>query len=114
MPRRVVRVLNADGDTLRVGIGAIQKDLGVVPEFPDEVERAARQAAGQPRLPGGLPGGALDLLGELRDHPELVLDRRDPVPERVSVGVQDLHDSSRHSSSPLASVGSGQHRVRRC
>jgi VacB/RNase II family 3'-5' exoribonuclease len=47
-----VRVLNTDGDTLRVGIGAIQKDLGVVPEFPDEVERAARQAAGQPRLPG--------------------------------------------------------------
>jgi exoribonuclease R len=46
-----VRVLNADGDTLRVGIAAIQKDLGLVPEFPDDVERAAAQAAGQPRLP---------------------------------------------------------------
>ena len=46
-----MRVLNADGDTLRVGIAAIQKDLGVTPEFPDDVERAARQAAGDPRLP---------------------------------------------------------------
>ncbi|MEO5710199.1 MAG: RNB domain-containing ribonuclease [Nocardioidaceae bacterium] len=44
-------MLNTDGDTLRVGIAAIQKDLGVTPEFPDDVELAARQAAGQPRLP---------------------------------------------------------------
>jgi exoribonuclease R len=44
-------VLNADGDTLRVGIAAIQKDLGVTPEFSDDVERAAEQAARAPRLP---------------------------------------------------------------
>ena len=46
-----MRVLRADGDTLRAGIADIQKDLGVVPEFPDEVERAAEQAARNPRLP---------------------------------------------------------------
>jgi exoribonuclease R len=46
-----VRVLNADGDTLRGGIADIQKDLGVDPAFPDQVERAAEQAAHQPRLP---------------------------------------------------------------
>ena len=46
-----MRVLNADGDTLRGGIAAIQKELGVDPSFPDEVERAAEQAARHPRLP---------------------------------------------------------------
>ena len=46
-----MKVLHTDGDTLRHGIAAIQHELGVVPEFPEEVERAARQAAGQPRLP---------------------------------------------------------------
>jgi exoribonuclease R len=46
-----VKVLHTDGDTLRHGIAAIQHELGVLPEFPEEVERAARQAAGQPRLP---------------------------------------------------------------
>jgi exoribonuclease R len=51
VPRRVVRVLKADGDTLRAGIAAVQKELGVTPEFPEAVERAAEQAARNPRLP---------------------------------------------------------------
>jgi exoribonuclease R len=46
-----VRVLNADGDTLRVGITAIRNELGVTPEFPADVEVAAEQAARTPRLP---------------------------------------------------------------
>ena len=51
MPRRFVKVLHADGETLRNGIAVIQRELEVTAEFPDEVERAAQQAAGQPRLP---------------------------------------------------------------
>ncbi|WP_436971978.1 ribonuclease catalytic domain-containing protein [Nocardioides panacis] len=46
-----MRVLHADGDTLRAGITAIQQDLGVHPEFPAEVEQAAQAAASSPRLP---------------------------------------------------------------
>ncbi len=46
-----MRVLRADGDTLREGITAIQQELGVTPEFPAEVERAAEEAARAPRLP---------------------------------------------------------------
>src|SRR4051794_26172908 len=52
VPRRVVKVLHADGDTLRDGIAAIQEEIGVTPEFPEEVERAATAAASRPRLPG--------------------------------------------------------------
>ena len=51
MPRRVVNVLHADGDTLRAGIAAIQQELGVTPEFSAEVERAAAAAARKPRVP---------------------------------------------------------------
>lgn len=51
MPRRVVRVRGADGETLRSGIAAIQQELGVSPEFPPEVEAAAEEAARNPRLP---------------------------------------------------------------
>jgi exoribonuclease R len=51
VPRRVVKVLHADGDTLRRGIAAIQQELGVTPEFPPEVEQAAERAARSPRLP---------------------------------------------------------------
>nr|WP_203434209.1 RNB domain-containing ribonuclease [Jiangella asiatica] len=55
MPRRVVRVpaeaMSADGATLRAGVGVIQAELGVTPSFPDEVERAAADAAKNPRLP---------------------------------------------------------------
>lgn len=38
-------------DSLRDGIAAIQAELGVTPEFPAEVERAAAAAAAAPRLP---------------------------------------------------------------
>ncbi|HYO38230.1 MAG TPA: RNB domain-containing ribonuclease [Nocardioidaceae bacterium] len=51
MPRRVVKVHSADAGTLRDGIAAIHRELELVPEFPEEVERVARQAAGDPRLP---------------------------------------------------------------
>jgi exoribonuclease R len=51
VPRRVVKVLHADGDTLRDGIAAIQEEIGVTPDFPEEVERAAAAAASRPRLP---------------------------------------------------------------
>jgi exoribonuclease R len=52
---RVVRVRTEDdgvaAQTLREGIAAIQAELGVTPEFPAEVERAAAEAARNPRLP---------------------------------------------------------------
>ena len=51
MPRRVVRILHADGGMLRAGIRTIQDELGVSPEFPAEVEEAASAAAAKPRLP---------------------------------------------------------------
>ena len=51
MARRVVRILHADGDTLRHGINTIQDELGVTPTFPAEVEEAATAAAASPRLP---------------------------------------------------------------
>jgi len=51
VPRRVVRLHHADGETLRNGIAAIQKELGISPEFPAEVEAAARDAAQSPKLP---------------------------------------------------------------
>jgi VacB/RNase II family 3'-5' exoribonuclease len=50
MPRRV-KVHRADANGLRSGITAIQQELGVTAEFPPEVERAAAEAARQPRLP---------------------------------------------------------------
>jgi exoribonuclease R len=52
VPRRVVRVLGADGATLRDGVAIVQQELGITPEFSAEVEQTARQSAGQPRLPG--------------------------------------------------------------
>ncbi|WP_243060725.1 RNB domain-containing ribonuclease [Nocardioides sp. SR21] len=52
---RVVRVRSVDdgvaADRLRAGIQRIQDELGVTPEFPPEVEAAAREAAASPRLP---------------------------------------------------------------
>ncbi|MEZ5097798.1 MAG: RNB domain-containing ribonuclease [Nocardioides sp.] len=52
---RVVRLRRvADGvqvQRLRRGIAQVQAELGVTPEFPAEVEHAAAQAAGAPRLP---------------------------------------------------------------
>jgi exoribonuclease R len=51
MPRPVVRVLHAAPDPLRAGIEQIQTELGVSPQFPPEVQRAAERAAATPRLP---------------------------------------------------------------
>jgi exoribonuclease R len=51
MPRPVVRVLHAAPDPLRAGIEQIQSELGVTPRFSPEVQRAAEEAARQPRLP---------------------------------------------------------------
>jgi len=51
---RVVRVHARDDDVaaqLRDGIEAIQRELGVTPEFPAEVEETAAKAAASPRLP---------------------------------------------------------------
>jgi len=51
----VIRVAQADdgvaAQTLRAGIAQIQRDLGVSPDFPPEVEAAAATAAQRPRLP---------------------------------------------------------------
>jgi exoribonuclease R len=51
---RVVRVSAGDGvaaRSLREGIAKIQTQLKVTPEFPPEVEAAAKEAASRPRLP---------------------------------------------------------------
>ena len=52
---RVVRVRSVDDGVaaaaLRSGIGAIQAEMTVSPDFPPEVEEAARAAAAAPRLP---------------------------------------------------------------
>ena len=51
---RVVRVRARDdvaARTLRDGIAKIQAELKVTPEFPADVEDAARKAAGSPRMP---------------------------------------------------------------
>jgi exoribonuclease R len=46
-----VKLHHAEGAPLLEGIAVIQHELDLSPEFPEEVERAARQAAGNPRLP---------------------------------------------------------------
>ena len=55
MASRVVRVRSTDdgvaAHTLRDGIAAIQAELKVSAEFPEEVEKAAAAAAADPRLP---------------------------------------------------------------
>src|SRR6478735_8478971 len=52
---RVVRVRTVEdgvaATALRSGIADIQAGLGVTPDFPPEVEEAARAAAASPRLP---------------------------------------------------------------
>ncbi len=52
---RVVKVLSSDESVsakeMRDGIAAIQQELEVSPAFPDEVEKAAADAAANPRLP---------------------------------------------------------------
>ncbi|HET7388568.1 MAG TPA: RNB domain-containing ribonuclease [Nocardioidaceae bacterium] len=51
MPRRVVRVLKADGDQLHDAVDAIAEEVGVTAAFPSEVEAAAARAAKHPRMP---------------------------------------------------------------
>ena len=53
--QRVVRVRSREDGVaaheLRDGIARIQQELGVTPDFPDDVEQAARAAVAQPRMP---------------------------------------------------------------
>ncbi|MET1060327.1 MAG: RNB domain-containing ribonuclease [Nocardioides sp.] len=55
MVSRVVRVRSSDdgvaAHTLREGIAAVQADMKVSPDFPEDVEKAAAAAAADPRLP---------------------------------------------------------------
>lgn len=51
MANRVLHVRDGASDRVRQGIAAIQKDQGLSPDFPPEVEQAAVQAAKSPRLP---------------------------------------------------------------
>lgn len=51
MPRRVVKLHHAEGAPLRDGIAVIEHELELTAEFPEEVERVAKQSAGTPRLP---------------------------------------------------------------
>ena len=55
MASRVVRVRSSDdgvaAHALRDGLTAIQTELEVTPDFPDEVQKAAAAAAAEPRLP---------------------------------------------------------------
>ena len=82
---------------------------------PHRVDRHERDLGAvelrQPRARRCGGRSLLHLRREGRGHPELVLDGVDPVPQRVTVGVQDPHDSSRHCrphpsrSETLASIG---------
>jgi exoribonuclease R len=83
VPRPVMRVVRADGEVLREGVGRIEEELGLRAAFPEEVEQAARRAAGNPRLP------ALDRT----DLPLVTLDPR---------GARDL-DQALH----ITRAGSG-------
>ncbi len=51
MGTRVLKVKGPAADELRQGIAAIQRELGVTPDFPADVEEAATRAAHSPRLP---------------------------------------------------------------
>jgi exoribonuclease R len=51
MARQIVRTHQADGQQLREAIVRIQQEMGVSPEFPPEVQRAAEEAARNPKLP---------------------------------------------------------------
>ena len=76
MPSNRVVKVRSTGDSvtaqeMRDGIAAIQAELELAPRFPDEVEKAAADAAADPRLPELDrtdielvtidPGGATDL-----------------------------------------------------
>ena len=51
MGTRVLRTAGAASADLREGVAAIQAELKVTPEFPDEVQQAAERDATNPRLP---------------------------------------------------------------
>jgi exoribonuclease R len=80
---QVIRVRTTDDDvaagTLRKGVRAIQEELGVSPEFPAEVEEAARAAAADPRLPDldrtDLPFVTIDPAGSMDLDQALHLER---------------------------------------
>jgi exoribonuclease R len=79
---RVVRVHARDGvgaRSLREGIAKIQAELDVTPDFPAEVEEAARRAAETPRLPDldrtDLPFVTIDPEGSMDLDQALYLER---------------------------------------
>ncbi len=85
MPRQVVRAHHANGDALRRGISAIQAEIDVSPDFPPEVEAAAREAAENPKLPEldrtDIPFVTIDPETSL-DLDQALHIERDPSPRR--------------------------------
>jgi exoribonuclease R len=75
----VVRVRKADGETLRAGVVAIQREMGVSPVFPPDVEAAAAAAAQAPRMPDldrtDIPFVTLDPAGSMDLDQALHLER---------------------------------------
>lgn len=98
MPSRVVRVRSGEADAvaadeLRDGIAAIQAELQVSPEFPPEVEEAAREAAANPRLPEldrtDIPFVTIDPASAMDLDQALHIERRD-AGFRVFYAIADL------------------------
>lgn len=81
---RVIRVARADdgvaAQSLRAGVARIQSELNLSPEFPAEVEAAARTAAANPRLPDldrtDLPFVTIDPPGSMDLDQAMHLTRR--------------------------------------
>ncbi len=95
---RVVRVRKIDRDSvaaqdLRRGIAGIQTELGVTPQFPDEVLVAAKEAAASPRLPDldrtDLPFFTLDPASAMDLDQALYLER-DGSGHVVHYAIADL------------------------
>jgi exoribonuclease R len=82
---RVVRVRPVEGEAtpevLRQGISEIQRELQVTPDFPPEVEAAAKTASAQPRMPDldrtDLPFVTIDPTGSMDLDQALHLERTD-------------------------------------
>jgi len=93
VPRPVVKVVRADGQVLREGVGLIEEELGLPTAFSEEVERAARQAAGDPRLPSldrtDLPFVTLDPAGA-RDLDQALHIERDGRGYVVHYAIADV------------------------
>jgi len=51
MATRVVHARDTDGSVLAAGVRTIEQEMELTPEFPPEVEEAARAAAARPALP---------------------------------------------------------------